>query len=197
MKIKRVILKSVSFDLRKIIELVRADSDYIALILLFICGLVAGTAFVCNSENYRYILNVFSDSDKGFERLLINGVFEIFIILTANFSMGLCLVGTPFICIMSVFEGIYISSVYSLHLYTNGYEGYLQFYFSELLFYVVLYALIAISQFFAVSMSQSLKLYYSETNTAVRLREYLIRYLIITIVSLVVIIIRSAIKCFI
>ena len=109
---------------------------------------------------------------------LINRIIPIILTLTVNFIMGLCLVGTPFIYAVSFAEGIYFSQQYTLRLYFAGKENLITFLLSDVLFFVVIFLITALSQNTAITMSEALKNYYCNHKCTIKLENYLITYLI-------------------
>ncbi len=195
MKKHKITTRSFSFDLRKIIGLICTYNEYIALTILFACGLIGGTAFIVNSQNFRSIFEILLIDDNSFRKNLIRGLFEIFFVLTINFSMGLCLVGAPFICILTVAEGIYISALYSYRIYVNAYDNFFELIICEILFYIILYILYTASQFTSLKMSGELKNYLISRSNPPGYKEYLINYLILFFSAIITVLIKSAINC--
>ena len=195
MKTEKVALKSYSLDFRKSLIFIKRNAEYISLMILFVCGLTAGSVLVCNSENLRFILSIFLANETGFLSIFANGILRILLMLTLNFSVGLSLVGSPFVCIASVIEGVCISAVYTYHLYTDGYDSIAAFFFLRLIFIIIEYLLFAVSGFISTSMSRELKLSLGGKCNTLSLRVYLLSYLVIAATGLISVFIRALVNC--
>ncbi len=187
-------LKAVSFDIRDIVAIVKNYSSIIMLFSLFACGLIIGSLSVKNSEYYRYLISIFVAADNEITRTFINSIFAVFLVMTVNFVMGLCLVGSPFITFLSVPEGMIFGSLYAYQLYLYGYEEFGSFFVTDLLFFVFLYVIFICSQYTSMCMSDSLKLYYCNHKRSVNLRSYLMKTSVFLISSVLAVIIQIFIK---
>lgn len=182
-------LKAVSFDIRKIIFFAKKYSTMIMLIALFSCGLIIGTVAVKNSEYLRYIISIFESNAYP-----ANALLTVIFTLTVNFVMGLCLVGAPFIIMLSVSEGIGIGAVYSYRIFLSGYDNYGHFFLSEVLFYILLYVIFVCSQYSAVEMSESLKRYACDRKSMVSVRDYLIKFCVFSVTGLFLVVLKTFIS---
>ncbi len=191
MKNNFVNLKTIHGTFRFIIDVLKNNSNIIMLLSLFTTGLVIGTANILNSENYRIISGAIFEETDNFFKIIINGVFANYLILTVNFVMGLCLVGEPFIFISSVFEGMYISGKYATHIFFNGYENIIRFAFCELLFHIILYTVIMCSQLFSMQMSRNLKQFCCGNINSLSLKKYLLKYFCLIIASSGIVLLKA------
>lgn len=194
MKKRNFNLNSASLFVRGLILYVKKYSSIILLISLFACGLIFGTVFVMRSEYFRYILSVFVATENDIVRMLVNSCFPIFVILTINFIMGLCIVGLPFICALSVFEGILIGSLYSYQLFVFGYESFAGFFVTDIVFFICQYVVFICSQYTSVRMSDSLKHFFCNRKGNVNLRSYLVLMSVYCVLSMVIVFIQICIK---
>lgn len=183
MRIRNFKLKAVSADLSAIALLLKNNSNLILLLSLFTCGLILGTLFVKNSEYFRYLISAFCICDNEPVRMLINGIFIVFMMLTSNFIMGLSLVGAPLIFISSVAEGIICSALYAYRLYHFGYDSFGAYFITDILFIIFQYVIFICSQITAINMSDSLKLYFGSRSAYVNLRNYLIKTAVYFVLS--------------
>lgn len=185
---------AASFCVRKLILYIKKYSSIILLISLFACGLIFGTVFVKHSEYFRYILSVFVSSENDIVRMLVNSCFSVFIMLTFNFIMGLCLVGLPFICFLSVAEGIVFGSLYSYQLFVFGYESFGRFFVTDIFFFICLYVVFICSQYTSAGMSDSLKKFFCNRKGNVNLRSYLVQMSVYGVLSMLLIFMQISIK---
>lgn len=183
MKKNYVNLRTLYAAVRFITDVLKNNSNIIMLLSLFAAGLIIGTANIYNSENYRIISGAIFKETDNFLSIFINGILANFLILTFNFVMGLCLVGEPFICLTSVFEGIYISGKYATYILFYGYEDIVNFFFRELLFYIIMYTVFICSQMFSLQMSHNLKLFFCGNINYLSLKNYLLKYMCLIIVT--------------
>lgn len=194
MRKSNIKLKAVSFDIRSFLNIVKNYSSIIMLLTLFTCGLITGVLTVKNSEYCRYLIGVFQSDDIEVSRMFINSIFLVISVMTLNFVMGLCLVGSPFIVLLSVSEGIVIGSLYAYRLYLCGYESFGRFFVSDLMFYVFLYVIFICSQYTSMVMSDSLKQYYCNRKGTFNLRGYLIKNFLFSSFAVLLVAIQSVIK---
>ena len=194
MKIRNISLRSRSFNIRKAIEFIKAYSTFILLFSLFTSGLIIGTLTVKNSGYCRYILSVFTIDGAQLHFQLINRIFPVIITLTINFIMGLCLVGTPFIYSVSVAEGIYFSMLYAYRLYAYGYGNIAEFILSDVIFFILLSVITALSQYTAIIMSEALKNYFCYHKGAISIRSYLLKSALFLTFSIGIVLVQSFIK---
>ncbi len=191
---RKLKLKAASFDVRCFVTNIKNNSSIIMLLSLFACGLIIGTLSVKNSEYFRYLISIFVADDNEITRIFINSIFFVFLVLTVNFVMGLCLVGSLFITFLSVLEGMIFGSLYAYQLYFYGYEELGRFFASDLLFFVFLYVIFICSQYTSMCMSDSLKQYYCNRKGSVNLRSYLMKTSVFFVSAVLLVIIQLFIK---
>ena len=183
-------IKARPINIKSSMTFLKNHSGEIMLHSLFICGLIMGTAVVCSSEYCSYIVNMFFYEIND-NQLLINGILAVTVVMISNFVMGLCLVGTPFICFMSIFEGSFIGGIYSYQIIVSEYEGFGLFLVTELLFYIILYMLFVLSQHSAIKMSSELKLYFCRNRGEVNVRSYLLKFAVYTATGIFVVLLKT------
>ena len=185
-------IRPFSFNINSVINAVKCNSNIILLISMFLCGLIFGSVSIVHSENYRYLFVKLFCVETEFMNSFVNEFLICITVLTCNFIMGLCLVGSPFISIMSVFEGIFIGSRYTVQLFINGYENIGRYILTNVVFYILMYIVFLYSQLLSVKMSESVKYVYCGMNRGeVSLRNYLIKYVVFIVCSVLICLLAS------
>lgn len=122
----------------------KLDSRTIILYSLFLCGFIIGIFFIKNCENESRdalgtLLNnhISAKCDSDFISCFCGSVFLLILFIVITFMLGLCAVGTPFICLIPLVFGFVCSCYVSLMLINYNLKGVLYCVMVDLLPYAI------------------------------------------------------------
>lgn len=102
----------------------------IILLALFLCGIITGAFIIKNcDEDIKNALSIFlkslisSKAEKGFTGNFCAVFMTMLIFIAVVFFSGLCATGTPIICVIPIFFGIFGGGYFSLMLVNYGIKG--------------------------------------------------------------------------
>lgn len=168
-----------------IISLLKDNSSFIMVFLLFLSGLVIGTTITYVFPLLQTFMNeLFIISESAVSVFLRNFIFYNTNYI-ALFVFGLCSIGSPFILSIPLLSGAYYGSIFTVFYNYTDANGIVSFLLLKLPAAIIFIITVILATSISLQMSANLNtVAFLNSRTSVNLKNYLIKFIIILVFGL-------------
>ena len=189
---------SKNYNLSDLYAILKKHYTYIEIYILFVSGLIIGTAITHNSAFIRTVITNLISLNDGFLTVFIRNIFVYFSIYLALFISGFSCIGKPFIMCIPVLSGVFYSALLTSFIENIPQYGLIFFLLAKLPSAIIFINTVFIMTEISGIMSDRTKTaVFSENNASIQFKEYIISFLLILIFGIISAAIDSVISFFI